>query len=198
LDTSPSSAEAQIIDYIGDLKKKGRSFSRIKSCVCAIMHFYTMNNVTLNRKKIARFKGEDKKVVRSEAYTREQIARMLSVSDERTKAIILLLSSTGIRIAAVPWLKGKHFEPLENGISMITIYDGEYFTFCTPEATKAIQEYKQYRERCGEKLNDESPIIREQFDREDSLKARYPKAMSNNGVYHDKRNNNYNFLFRMT
>lgn len=177
LDTSPSLAEAQIIEYIVDLKKNGRSFSRINSCVCAIMHFYTMNDVTLNRKKIARFMGEDKKVVRSEAYTREQIARMLSVSDERTKAIILLLSSTGIRIGAVPGLKGKHFKPLQDGVSMIAIYDGEYFAFCTPEATKAIHEYLQYRERCGEKLGPESPIIREQFDREDSLKARYPKAM---------------------
>jgi integrase len=177
LDTSPSLAGAQIIEYIVDLKKKGRSFSRINSCVCAIMHFYIMNDVTLNRKKIARFMGEHKKVVRSEAYAREQIARMLSVSDERTKAIILLLSSTGIRIGAVPWLKGKHFKPLQDGVSMITVYDGDYFTFCTPEATKAIHEYMQYRERCGEKLGPESPIIREQFDRKDSLKARYPKAM---------------------
>jgi integrase len=177
LDTSPSLAEAQIIDYIVDLKNKGRSYSRINSCVCAIVHFYFMNDITLNRKKIARFMGEGKKVVRSEAYTREQIAKMLPVSDERTKATILLLCSTGIRIGAVPWLKVKHFKPLENGVSMITIYDGEYFTFCTPEATKAIHEYMQYRERCGEKLGPESPTIREQFDREDSLKARYPKAM---------------------
>jgi hypothetical protein len=35
----------------------------------------------------------------------------------------------------------------------------------------------QYRERCGEKLGPNSPIIREQFDRDNLLKVRNPKPV---------------------
>src|SRR2546426_1000580 len=116
LSTQPSLAEARIIDYIVHLKSKGISYSRINSMLCAIMHFYTMNDVTLNRKKIARFMGEKKRGLRSEqghAYTREQIAEILTVCDERTKAIILLLTSTGMRIGAIPALKFKHLKLMD-------------------------------------------------------------------------------------
>jgi hypothetical protein len=49
-------------------------------------------------------------------------------------------------------------------------------TFCTPECAKAIDDYLDYRRRCGEKLTPESPLIREQFDRSDpfrSVRARH-------------------------
>jgi integrase len=105
LGTKPSLAEAQIIGYIVHLKSKGISYSPINSMLRAIMDFYTMNDVTLNPKKIARFMDEKKRGLRSEqdhAYSREQIAEILTVCDERTKAIILLLTLTGMRIGAIP------------------------------------------------------------------------------------------------
>lgn len=49
LSTQPSLAEAQIIDYIVHMKSKGISYSRINSMLCAIMHFYTMNDVTSSK-----------------------------------------------------------------------------------------------------------------------------------------------------
>ena len=153
-----------------------------------------MNDITLNRKKISRFIG--KKNVKaglgsdkSKAYTRDQIAQILAVADERIKAIILLLTSSGIRIGALPGMKLKHLvaecgnkssssndwnSSNRSNIYRISVYDGEYFTFCTPEAKKAIDEYLQYRERCGEKLSPDSPLIREQFARHDTLKVRHP------------------------
>jgi site-specific recombinase XerD len=149
----PSLTEAQIIDYIVHLKSKGNSFSSINVALAAILHFYLINNVTLNRKKISLFLGKHVvKIERGRAYSIEQIAKILTVCDERTKALILLLASTGVRIGAIPQMKRKHFTPLVNDISMIYVYDGEYFTFCTPEASKALDEYFQYRERCGEKF----------------------------------------------
>jgi site-specific recombinase XerD len=57
LDIHPSLAEAQIIDYIVHLKSQGASFSRINVSLAAILHFYTMNDITLNRRKISRFLG---------------------------------------------------------------------------------------------------------------------------------------------
>ena len=126
-----------------------------------------INDVTLNKNKMSRFIG--KKVMKTErgrGYTREQINQMLTVADERTGAIILFLASTGIRIGALPEIKLKHLV-VEDGntststsIYRISIYDGEYFTFCTPEATNAINRYLEYRTRSGEKLGPDSPLIR--------------------------------------
>ena len=52
-------------------------------------------------------------------------------------------------------------------IYKITVYEGfneEYVTFCTPECSKAIDQYLDMRKRYGEKLNPNSFLIREQFD----------------------------------
>ena len=65
----------------------------------------------------------------------------------------------------------------KNKFYQISVYDGEYFTYCTPEATQAINDYMQYRERCGEKIAPNSPIIREQFERDDLLKVRNPRPI---------------------
>ena len=51
----PRLIEAQVIDYIVHLKDKGLSFSRLNVVLAALFHFYTMNDITLNRKKISRF-----------------------------------------------------------------------------------------------------------------------------------------------
>ena len=192
----PRLIEAQVIDYIVHLKDKGLSYSRLNVVLAALFHFYTMNDVTLNRKKVSRFIGKKNMKAGSEkgrAYTRDQIAQILAVADERIKAIILLLASSGIRIGALPGTKLNHLvaeggntssssndgnssnrSSNRSNIYRISVYDGEYFTFCTPEAKKAIDEYLQYRERCGEKLNPDSPLIREQFARHDTLKVRHP------------------------
>ena len=54
---------------------------------------------------------------------------------------------------------------------------GKYFTFCTPECAKAIDTYLEFRERCGEKINADSPLFRKDFDTElyeDARKYVYP------------------------
>jgi hypothetical protein len=60
----------------------------------------------------------------------------------------------------------KNFENL----AKITVYEGtkeEYFNFITPECKKAVDNYMDMRLRYGEKLNDTSYLIREQFDLKD-------------------------------
>jgi hypothetical protein len=51
----------------------------------------------------------------------------------------------------------------------------EYYTFCSFECAKAIDEYLEYRKRFGEILKPEAPLIREEFDRNDLGEARRPK-----------------------
>ena len=42
-----------------------------------------------------------------------------------------------------------------------------------PEAAKAIDNYLEFRERCGEKINPQSPLFRKDFDINDQGQARF-------------------------
>jgi integrase len=169
----PKVIQNQIIDYLISLKNPPISlrYATRSQYLAAIMTYYDLNEVILNKKKIYRYLGEEEKPIENRGYTTEEIAKMLEVCDERVKALILLLASTGVRIRAIVDLK------LEDliGIPSFDLYQvraysdsmQSYFTFTTPEAAKAIQTYLSYRERYGEKLTSKSPLFRDQFDRND-------------------------------
>jgi hypothetical protein len=81
--SSPKYIESQIIDYIMSLRDNGISYSTIKFLVAPIFTFYQLNDVLLNRKKVSRYLGENKRVVRDEAYSTELIQIALQNADQR-------------------------------------------------------------------------------------------------------------------
>ena len=123
--------------------------------MAALYHFFSINDVVINRKKLARFLGEQENKYEYRSYTIEEISSLHSLCDERGKAIVLLMASTGMRVGALPWLKLKHLKrhDLEDGkyVYRIQVYatsrKDSYFTFCTPECAKAIDSYLFYRKR---------------------------------------------------
>ena len=132
---SPKVIEAQLIDYIMSLRKDGVSYSTIKYLVAPIFTFYQLNDVLLNKKKVFRYLGEFKRVVKDKAYTTEQIRQALQNADQRMRMIILLLASTGCRIGALPALTLGNLTKIPDcSLYKITLYEGtnnEYYTFCT-------------------------------------------------------------------
>jgi hypothetical protein len=74
---SPKVIESQLIDYIMSLRQDGISYSTIKYLVAPIFTFYKLNDVLLNKKKVFRYLGEFKRVVKDKAYTTEQIRQAL-------------------------------------------------------------------------------------------------------------------------
>jgi integrase len=134
-----------------------------------------MNDVYLNTNKINQYLPEFRKSKKDRAYKHTEIQSLLDIADDRFRAIILLLASTGVRIGAIPGLRLRNVEKLESEygeIYKITVYEGfneEYITFCTPECTVAIDNYLKMRERYGEKLAASSWLIREQFDIRDQF-----------------------------
>jgi integrase len=154
--------EDKIIEYIIFLKKQGKSSAAIHNYIAPVSSFYAIHDVTLNIKKIGKFIPENKKVKNDRGYTHQEISRLLEIADERARAIILLLASSGIRKGGIPLLKLRHLQDTK-----LVIYENtneEYFTFITPECKQAIDSYLDMRSRYGEKLNDDSFLIREQFD----------------------------------
>lgn len=179
----PKSIEAKIIAWIVHLKKVQQVAPvTINTYLAPIMLLYAMNDITLNKRKINKYLPESQRQYADRAYSREEIAQLLNFCNERERALILLLASTGMRIGAVPDLQIQHLRKISDyGIYQITVYAGwindEHYCFTTPEATKAIEAYLEYRQRYGEKINPDSPLIREQFDVNDLGDVRSPKKM---------------------
>jgi integrase len=188
--TGASLVQSRVMEWIKHLKEVEKlGPSSCKSYVPAILLFYDMNDVTLNKRKISKTLPHDRKINNDRPYTREEIAKLLNFCGPRERALILLLASTGMRIGAVPELQLQHLHKIERyGLYKITVYEGdkhEYY-FTTPEAAQAIDAYLDYRKRYGEKISSEetpqTPLIREEFDINDQLIARHPRKMSPEGL----------------
>ena len=104
---NPKFIQNQIIEYLIALKNPPHSlkYATRSQYIAAIMTFYDLNEVVLNKKKIYRYLGEEERPIENRGYNIEEIAKMLEVSDERVKGIILFLASTGVRIRAIVGIK---------------------------------------------------------------------------------------------
>ncbi|MFZ0264788.1 MAG: hypothetical protein WAL42_06850, partial [Nitrososphaeraceae archaeon] len=176
----PRQIESRIIDFIVSARDRVTySYSSLK--LAAILAFYSINDLQLNRKKLGKFLGEEVKRQKDRPYTLEEIHRMLDVADERGKAIILLLTSTGMRIGALCGLSFRHLQRIEEyDLYKVTVYENtkeEYTCFTSPEAAAALSTYLQQRERRGEKIYYDkekkmwspgsSPLFRRGYDKDD-------------------------------
>ena len=168
--TNFTGIEDKVIDWLVYLRSTITYGSRYMY-MSALLSFYEVNDTALRKKRIARFLGvQSTRKHNDRAYTTEEIKKMLDhATDIRTKVIVLLLASSGIRLGAVAELKMKHLQKIQDyNIYKITVYHNtreEYFTYCTPECASAIDNYLNYRQsKCSEKITDESPLIREHFD----------------------------------
>lgn len=108
-------------------------------------------------------KGKDK------AYTKDQIIKMISCSDYRSKTIILIFATSAIREGALCALRFQDITPLPEGATgsdiegaKVVIYRGDKdqdFAFITPEAYEALAVYLDARRELGENITPTSPII---------------------------------------
>ena len=171
LDLDPKLLQMNICDYIVFLKSRNLAPQSIAAYVAAIRKFLDMNDViTLNWKKIYSFQPEPEQRNEDRPYTHQEIATLLSKASPRDRAIILLMTSSGIRVGAIAYpLQLRDLQSIDKyQIYKITIYrksSSRYYTFCSPEARKEIDSYLDWRRRLGEQLKDESPLFRKTFDR---------------------------------
>jgi integrase len=137
------------------MKNEESSYSTVSVHLAALYHFFSINDVIINRKKLSKFLGEQENKYEYRSYTHDEISSLLSLCDERGKAIVLLMTSTGMKVGALPSLTLRHLTryDLEDGkyVYRIQVYatsrKDSYFTFCTPECAKAIDSYLFCRKR---------------------------------------------------
>jgi integrase len=157
--------------------------------IAAILYFLDNNDIELNRRKIKRYYPSDESVNDDRSYTHEEIQRILSVCDLRTKAMILLMASSGVRIGALASMQIgdliKTPVKFNNSIFKVQVYARtreRYFTFTIPECYNAIQEYLNYKKRCGEEIKDKSPLFRKHFNKHDPFTINVPRFITDDAV----------------
>jgi integrase len=176
--------ERHIINFIIQMKEEGRNFQSIRNYLTPIISFYKINDIMLNSRKINKFMHSKTRVKKNRGYSHEEIQKLLDIADERIRAVILLLVSSGCRIGAIPNLHVRDIEK-SGEVFKITIYENEeeeYYSFMTKEAYDAVQSYLQMRERYGEKLTPDSLLIREQFDVRDPFAITVPKPVTTDTI----------------
>jgi integrase len=202
-DWSPKLARQHLIDYVIHLRDFKR-FPRgsINVHVAAVSHFFYMIRDDATRIDMTKVRMElppDESTHRDRPYTVDEIRKMLSVCHRaRDKVIILLLTSTGMRIGAIHSLKMRDLQPKETSaagsdsggaaaggskVYMVSVYSSfpsdTYVTPCSPECATAIDEYLEERtSRADEVLKADSPLIRNLYD----IKKRAVKPLTKPGV----------------
>jgi integrase len=135
--------------------------------------FCEMNDIILNWRKINKLLPHDNDNAADEAYTREQIRKMLEYSDLRAKIPILFMASSGMRLGGFQGLTDGCIKPFYNNrndkllAAHVAVYKGtkdEYDTFISPEAYHAYEEYRNLRIKFGEKITKNSPVLLRRFD----------------------------------
>lgn len=110
--------------------------------------------------------------------TKEELQKLMNFADIREKTLIEIAISSGLRLNTIVTLKWKNVvwnpytlledQPTQNNNvpAMIKVEPmmgrktkRKFFTFITPEAKKMLTQYREWRERNGETINPESPLI---------------------------------------
>ena len=189
----PKSFQRLIVDYI-ELRKSEVSGSTIGLTVASLKHFFEMNDAdqAVNWAKVSKLVPKARKTGSDRAPTVEEIRQMLEEADARTRCVILMCASSGIRVGAFEGMCWGDVTPLykeEDGgaagdrdvqvrAAKLVVYRGsveEYITFVTPECYDALVQYRRMRESIGEAITARSPLIRDAWDNH-----RYRKRIAKN------------------
>jgi len=146
------------------------------SCVVSlppVKLFCEMNDIMLNWRKVNKLLPHGNDNAADEAYTREQIKKMLEYSDLRARIPILFMASSGMRLGGFQGLTDGCIKPIYDEktdkllAAHVIVYKGtedEYDTFISPEAFHAYEEYRNLRIKFGERITKNSPILLRRFD----------------------------------
>lgn len=101
--------------------------------------------------------------------TVEKICKLVEFHDKRIKPLVYVMCSSGIRLGAWEYLRWKHVSPIKNDkgeiiAAKLMVYPGckeQYYTFMSPEAYNALQDWMNYRAFHEEKITGESWLMRD-------------------------------------
>lgn len=168
----PRSVQRLIIDYVEE-RRNTASGSTISQMVAALKHFFEMNDAeeAIAWRKISKIMPRARKTGSDRAPTIQEIRQMMEAADTRTRCIILVCASSGIRVGAFEDMTWGDLAPIPGrdgpGVARLRVYRGypeEYVTFVTPECHGMLLKYRKMREDAGEIVTEDSPLLRDAWD----------------------------------
>jgi integrase len=194
----PSWALGCVIKYLqmnkDRVERKEITAATALNSVKTIKLFCEMNEILLPWKRITRGLPKARRYADDRAPTLEEIQKIVEYPDRRIKAIVSTMVSSGIRLGAWNYLKWKHITPIRREgkivAAKIIVYQGDpeqYFSFVTPEAFLELEKWILYRKERGEKITEESWILRNIWDRNKGSKRKpgiitQPRKLQSQGV----------------
>jgi hypothetical protein len=161
-----------VLFYKERINKKEISGATLINYLKAIKLFCEMSDISINWKKITRGLSRGKRYANDRIPTIEEVRKIVEYPDRRIKPIIYTMCSSGIRLGAWDYLKWKHIIPIKNGnneiiAAKIRVYadeEEEYISFISLEAYSYLKEWIDYRKDAGEKITEESWLMRNLWD----------------------------------
>jgi integrase len=144
-------------EYQNGKTQKPLAEKSIKTHIAVIKSFYNANDITLpfiKKSTARRIKEND------DRPTKEQLSKVLELADIKMKAIILIGTSSGLSMADILNLKVKDIRDVdENGITTMRLQrlksGVNFISFFSPQATRAIKSYLEYRNGYGTSINED-------------------------------------------
>lgn len=167
----PKWFEEDFIKFIGEVKKSSAT-STVAFWRDSLKRFLEVNRVKgVDWEYVNQFLPKVVKSGQDRAPTSDEMRKVVSVADLRTKCLILFLSSSGARVGSVDYLRWRDLTEVESDgrkLAKVTIYRGEpeeYISYVTPECYGHLLSYKEMRENVGEKVGPQSPVFVQEFNK---------------------------------
>jgi integrase len=189
-----------LITLLKSLTKKKVKQGVYKAYYKAVKSFCDNNGINLQWKRISkRFVPKGGNIGKDRIPTIEEIKQILKHPDRRVKPLVLVTLSSGIRIGAWQYLQWKHIIPVDKdcqnldgdnperevAAAKIIVYAGEpeqYLGLITPEAFYELKEWMDHRRKAGEKISEESWLMRDRFPWDSGYGAAKPQRIRLNGI----------------
>lgn len=116
--------ESMIIHHIRQLaENQNLTHGSIKTHCFSIFHFFEMNDISLNTRKICRFLPPDEESREDRAHTHQEISEIIDQCDELSKVAVFLMASTGMRIGVIHVLQLRDLAQVDRcDLYKITVY----------------------------------------------------------------------------
>ncbi len=156
--------QTNLEDYCTWLQNEGHKRAYQKLAFSSLSLFFGMNYKEVNKTRISHMIQPEEGGVGGVAYETEDVRKILEAIDKtkitkkgkrypiktqlRSRALIHFLAASGVRVGAVPDIRFKDIERMENCycIKVYPKHKEEYLTFLTPEATKVLDTYLKTRD----------------------------------------------------
>ncbi len=164
--------ESFLMEHKARVEKHEIEGSTIGSYSKPLRLFCTMNDIPVNWPKILKKMPKGRHAADDRPPTTEEVKKILRFPDPRIKPIVLTMLSSGIRIGSWDHARWGHVQPIVRDGKVVAAslraYNTKgarwYTSYVTPEAYAEVKEYVDDRQRKGEQITKDSPVIRDLLD----------------------------------